>query len=76
MPRTPCDGLVVMVHVPGETVRRTGRADTPRETADGRTGVRPEHGQPLDERVREAHCAKLDQAARAAAQFAAEETGR
>ncbi|MEU0579145.1 hypothetical protein ABZ465_17990 [Streptomyces griseoincarnatus] len=65
-----------MVHVLGETVRRTGRAGIPRETADGRTGVRPEHEQPLDERVREAHCAKLDQAAGAAAQTTAEETGR
>lgn len=72
----PVRRLVVRVHVPGETLRRTGRADIPRETADDRTGVRPEHGRPLDERVREAHCAKLGRAARAAAQITAEETGR
>ncbi|WP_406865021.1 DinB family protein [Streptomyces sp. HUAS MG47] len=59
--------FAVMVHVLGETVRHTGHADILREGLDGRTGVRAEHEQQIDEKARAAHCAKIEQAARSAA---------
>ncbi|GAA4942245.1 putative damage-inducible protein DinB [Nonomuraea thailandensis] len=57
----------VMVHVLGESIRHTGQADILREGLDGRTGLRAEHEQPIDEEARAAYCAKIEQAARAAA---------
>ncbi|GGZ14865.1 hypothetical protein GCM10010387_03880 [Streptomyces inusitatus] len=66
----PCPNtnlFAVMVHVLGETVRHAGHADILREGVDGRTGVRAENEQPIDEEARAAHFAKIEQAARAAA---------
>ncbi|MER5478926.1 DinB family protein [Streptomyces sp. NPDC002734] len=57
----------VLVHVLGETVRHTGHADILREGLDGRTGLRPEHEQRIDEEARAAHRAKIERAARAVA---------
>ncbi|MFJ6783124.1 DinB family protein [Streptomyces yangpuensis] len=64
----------VMVHVLGESVRHTGQADILREGLDGRTGLRAEHEQPIDEAARAAraaHCARIEQAARSAASLKA-----
>ncbi|WP_332880838.1 DinB family protein [Streptomyces sp. NBC_00564] len=59
--------FAVMVHVLGESNRHAGHADILREGLDGRTGMRPEHEQQIDEEARAAHCAKIEQAARSAA---------
>ncbi|MGW3650289.1 DinB family protein [Streptomyces sp. NPDC000878] len=59
--------FAVMVHVLGESNRHTGHADILREGLDGRTGVRAEHEQQIDEEARAAYCAKIEQAARSAA---------
>ncbi|MGW0947862.1 DinB family protein [Streptomyces sp. NPDC002623] len=59
--------FAIMVHVLGETNRHAGHADILREGLDGRTGVRPEHEQQIDEEARAAYCAKIEQAARSAA---------
>ncbi|MFF8837521.1 DinB family protein [Streptomyces sp. NPDC015130] len=61
----------VMVHVLGESVRHAGHADILREGLDGRTGLRPEHEQQIDEAARAAYCAKIEQAARVAASIKA-----
>ncbi|WP_353944303.1 DinB family protein [Streptomyces sp. HUAS MG91] len=55
--------FAVMVHVLSESVRHTGHADILREGLDGRTGLRAEHEQPIDEETRAAHRAKIEQAA-------------
>ncbi|WP_435221854.1 DinB family protein [Streptomyces sp. Tue6028] len=59
--------FAVMVHVLGESIRHAGHADILREGLDGRTGVRAENEQPIDEEARAAYCAKIEQAARSAA---------
>ncbi|MFD3491993.1 DinB family protein [Streptomyces sp. NPDC058690] len=59
--------FAVMTHVLAETVRHTGHADILREGLDGRTGVRAEYEQQIDEEARAAHCAKIEQAARSTA---------
>ncbi|MGW1069662.1 DinB family protein [Streptomyces aureus] len=59
--------FAVMVHVLGETNRHAGHADILREGIDGRTGMRPEHEQQIDEEARAAYFSKVEQAARAAA---------
>uniref|UniRef100_UPI002F90ABA9 DinB family protein n=1 Tax=Streptomyces sp. NBC_01592 TaxID=2975889 RepID=UPI002F90ABA9 len=59
--------FAVLVHVLGETNRHTGHADILRESLDGRTGMRPEHEQQIDEEARAAYRAKIEQAARTAA---------
>ncbi|WP_151770786.1 DinB family protein [Streptomyces abyssomicinicus] len=64
--------FAVLVHVLGETNRHTGHADVLREGLDGRTGMRPEYEEQIDEEARAAHCAKIEQAARSAAPVAAE----
>ncbi|WP_405725122.1 DinB family protein [Streptomyces sp. NBC_00028] len=58
--------FAVMVHVLGETIRHTGHADILRESLDGRTGLRPEYEQRIDEEARASYYAKIEQAARAA----------
>ncbi|MEV5257420.1 DinB family protein [Streptomyces anulatus] len=57
----------VMTHALSETVRHAGHADILREGLDGRTGLRAEHEQRIDEEARAAYCAKIERAARAAA---------
>jgi hypothetical protein len=59
--------FAVMVHVLGESIRHAGHADILREGLDGRTGVRAENEQPVDEEARAAYRAKIEQAARSAA---------
>ncbi|MFF7468955.1 DUF664 domain-containing protein [Streptomyces sp. NPDC008092] len=59
--------FAVMVHVLGESIRHAGHADILREGLDGRTGVRAEYEQQIDEEARAAYCAKIEQAARSAA---------
>ncbi|OIK24931.1 DinB family protein [Streptomyces malaysiense] len=59
--------FAVMVHVLSETVRHAGHADILREGVDGRTGLRAENEQPIDEEARAACFAKIEQAARTAA---------
>lgn len=58
--------FAILVHVLGESVRHAGHADILREGLDGRTGLRPEHEEQIDEEARAAHCAKIEQAARQA----------
>ena len=70
-PHTNTNLFAVMVHVLGESIRHAGHADILREGLDGRTGVRPEHEQRIDEEARAAHSAKIEQAARAAAAITA-----
>ncbi|MGH1553685.1 DinB family protein [Streptomyces sp. L7] len=62
-PYTNTNLFAVMVHVLGESIRHTGQADILREGLDGRTGLRPEHEQPIDEEARAAYCTKIEQAA-------------
>ncbi|MEU2022651.1 DinB family protein [Streptomyces sp. NPDC016469] len=59
--------FAVLVHVLGEAVRHAGHADILREGLDGRTGLRPEHEQRIDEEARAAHRARVERAARTAA---------
>ncbi|MGW6318084.1 DinB family protein [Streptomyces sp. NPDC055099] len=59
--------FAIMVHVLGETIRHAGHADILREDLDGRTGVRAENEQQIDEEARVALCAKIEQAAGSAA---------
>ncbi|MEV5851100.1 DinB family protein [Streptomyces anulatus] len=66
-PYTDTNLFAVLVHVLGETVRHAGHADILREGLDGRTGLRAEHEQQIDEQARAAYCAKIERAARAAA---------
>ncbi|MEE1793752.1 DinB family protein [Streptomyces sp. BE308] len=62
-PHADTNLFAIVVHVLGETIRHAGQADVLREGLDGRTGLRPEHEQPIDEEARAAHCAKIEQAA-------------
>ncbi|GAA1399103.1 DinB family protein [Kitasatospora putterlickiae] len=59
--------FAILVHVLGESNRHAGHADVLREGLDGRTGMRPEHEQRIDEEARAAYWAKIEQAARSAA---------
>ncbi|WP_031487799.1 DinB family protein [Streptomyces bicolor] len=63
--------FAVMLHVLTETIRHAGHADILREGLDGRTGVRAEYEQPIDEEARAAYCTKIEQAARSAASIKA-----
>ncbi|MEV0169156.1 DinB family protein [Nonomuraea fuscirosea] len=63
--------FAIMVHVLGETVRHAGHADILREGLDGRTGLRPEHEQRIDEAARAAYRAKIERAAATAARITA-----
>ncbi|WP_432019230.1 DinB family protein [Streptomyces sp. 1222.5] len=65
--------FAIMLHVLSESVRHTGHADILREGLDGRTGLRAEHEQRIDQEARAAYCAKIEQAARSAAQSGVEE---
>ncbi|MEL3945364.1 DinB family protein [Streptomyces sp. LNU-CPARS28] len=58
--------FAIMVHVLGESIRHAEHADILRESVDGRTGVRSENEQPIDEEARAAYRAKIEQAARSA----------
>jgi hypothetical protein len=56
-----------MIHVLQETTRHAGHADLLREQLDGRTGLRAEYEEEIDTAAREAHWAKVERAAQAAA---------
>ncbi|MFJ3667040.1 DinB family protein [Streptomyces sp. NPDC090106] len=62
-PRPNTNLFAVMTHVLGETDRHTGQADILREGIDGRTGMRAEYEQPIDEEARAAHRARIEEAA-------------
>ena len=66
-PRPKVRLFTVMVHVLGDTTRHAGHADILREQLDGRTGVTAEYEERVDTAAREAHRAKVERAARAAA---------
>ncbi|MET7597730.1 MULTISPECIES: DinB family protein [unclassified Streptomyces] len=66
-PHSRTNLFAVLTHVLSETVRHAGHADILREGLDGRTGLRAEHEQRIDEDARAAHRAKIEQAARSAA---------
>ncbi|MGW4196471.1 DinB family protein [Streptomyces sp. NPDC005004] len=63
-PHADTNLFAVMVHVLGECVRHAGHADILREGLDGRTGMRAEHEERIDEEARAAHRAKIERAAR------------
>jgi Protein of unknown function (DUF664) len=55
-----------MVHVLNDTTRHAGHADLLREELDGQTGVAAGRREPIDTLAREARCAQIEKAARAA----------
>lgn len=59
--------FAVTVHVLNDTTRHAGHADILREQIDGQTGARAGRHEEVDTLAREAHWAKVDQAARRAA---------
>ena len=65
-PHSTTNLLAVLIHVLGETNRHAGHADILRESLDGRTGMRPEHEQPIDEEARAAYREKIERVARSA----------
>lgn len=65
-PHADTNLFAIMVHVLGESIRHAGHADILREGLDGRTGLRAEHENQIDEEARAAYCAKIEQAARSA----------
>ncbi|UJV45692.1 DinB family protein [Streptomyces sp. AMCC400023] len=66
-PHADTNLFAVMVHVLGESIRHAGHADILREGLDGRTGLRAEHEQRIDEEAHAAYRAKIERAARSAA---------
>ncbi|MDA1361878.1 DinB family protein [Glycomyces luteolus] len=66
-PHAETNLFLIMLHVLGESIRHAGHADILREGIDGRTGMRAEREQPIDEEARAAYRAKIEQAARSAA---------
>jgi uncharacterized damage-inducible protein DinB len=66
-PRPDVKLFSVMVHVLNDTTRHAGHADILREQLDGRTGVAAGQQEQIDAIAREAHCAMVEKAARAAA---------
>ncbi len=65
-PRPDVKLFSIMVHVLNDTTRHAGHADILREQLDGQTGVAAGQQEQIDTIAREAHCAKIDKAARAA----------
>ncbi len=68
-PRPDVKLLTVMVHVLNDTTRHAGHADILREQLDGRTGVAAGQQRPIDTAARAAHRARIEEAARAAAEI-------
>jgi len=66
-PRPDVQLFSIMVHVLNDTTRHAGHADILREQLDGQTGVAAGQHDPIDTIAREAHCAKIEKAAGAAA---------
>jgi hypothetical protein len=65
-PRSDVKLFNIMVHVLNDTTRHAGHADILREL-DGRIGVTAEYEEQIDTAAREAHRAKIERAAKAAA---------
>ncbi len=65
-PRPDVKLFNIMVHVLNDTTRHAGHADILREQLDGLTGVAAGYEKQIDTAARKAHCAKIEQAARAA----------
>jgi len=64
-PRPDVKLFNIMVHVLIDTARHAGHADILREGLDGRTGVAAGYEEQIDTAARQAHYAKVEQAARA-----------
>lgn len=65
-PRPDVKLFNIMVHVLNETTRHAGHADILREHLDGQTGVAAGYVDQIDTAAREARCANIEEAARAA----------
>jgi len=65
-PRPEVRLFSIMVHVLNDTTRHAGHADILREHLDGQTGVAAGQQEQFDAVAREAHCARIETAARAA----------
>lgn len=65
-PRPDVKLFGILVHVLADTTRHAGHADILREWLDRQTGVAAGEHEQIDTVAREAHCAKLEAAARAA----------
>lgn len=66
-PRPDVKLFNVMVHILNETTRHAGHADILREQLDGRTGTMAAYEEAIDATARETYCARVEQAAKAAA---------
>lgn len=66
-PRPRVTLLAVLVHVLNDTTRHAGHADILREGLDGQTGVGPGEPERIDVAARQAHCERIENAARSAA---------
>ena len=60
--------FTIIVHVLNDTTRHAGHADILREQLDGQTGDTAGQPQQIDIVAREAHWARVEQAANAAAE--------
>jgi len=65
-PRPDVQMFSIMVHVLNDTTRHAGHADILREQLDGQTGVAAGQQEQIDTVARDAYCAKIERAARAA----------
>lgn len=65
-PRPDVTLFSIIVHVLNDTTRHAGHADILREQLDGQTGVAAGQREQIDTVAREARCAKIERAARAA----------
>ena len=75
-PRPNVKLFSMMVHVLQDTTRHAGHADILREQLDGRTGVTAEYEEQIDAPARDAHRAKIERAAQAAAEGPDHFTGK
>jgi hypothetical protein len=66
-PQPEVELFPIMVHLLNDTTRHAGHADILREQIDGRTGYAAQYEEPIDNAAREALCARIERAARAAA---------
>ena len=70
-PRPDVTLFAVLVHILTDTTRHAGHADILREQLDGRTGVASWGEEPIDAAARAAHCARIELAAKSAAELQA-----
>ena len=66
VPRPDVKMFSIKVHVLNDTTRHAGHADILREQLDGQTGVAAGQQEQIDTVARDAYCAKIEKAARAA----------